>query len=206
MKSEVVCVNNKNLSVVTFEMQFEKFKEAWSQGMTSLVAACVVFVETIDAIPDGRKLFVEALPEIPHGMWNRFESVGRGHLHPKLFFETGASYGKLIQYPISEQKKAIERGVDVLSADGTTLIIQIKNLTPEQTKQVFDYNHVRSIPEQKAWIESCKSEELSAARRAKRPKPITHRYDAKSKELVVLQPCTFSLREIVKMLREAGAI
>jgi len=131
----------------------QEFRSLIIQGYECLVKACKVYVQAITKDPSMRETFFEMNPEIPAAAWRRYEMVGRGALHPKLLTASTQAGRLLANCAYSEQEAYIEKPVEVLLPGGDTLRVELRNLTPEQTKQVFARDHVRSLGEQRAYIE-----------------------------------------------------
>ncbi len=145
-------MSNVTVSVV------EEFKQAWFSGMESLLKACQIYVKAIDGNADAKEEFSAAMPKISHSTWSLIENVGRGYIYHGLLFDTSTASGKIIKLPFSEQQKAYESGIEVLTDDGDTLKVKTEDLTPSLQRQVFAKNYIRNISAQKAYIESKKIE------------------------------------------------
>lgn len=84
----------------------------------------------------------------------RMERIGRGEIHPKLAFAVSAGHRKLSRCTYSEQSLALERGLEVLAPDFKEhRLIAAEDLSKEQIRQVFVGRRIRSLAEQRTWIE-----------------------------------------------------
>jgi len=137
----------------------EEFRGLFFAGTESLVKACRVYVDAIKDNPERVFEFQDAFKnEVPVGCWAQFEAVGKKCLHPRLLLNGGGKYGgRIRKLPYSLQEQILEGDrFDLLTANGETLKVDIREVQPEQADQLFDYDHIRSLPEQRAFIESRK--------------------------------------------------
>ncbi len=148
----------------------DHFGELMAQGFDKINQACKVYVEAIDSNPELKSNFIKAYPDIPAGVWARYELVGRGGLDYRLLWIGGPGPRMLKKMPISDQKKYIEKPVDLLLSNGDKIKVDIRKLRPKQAKQVFADDHVRDAAEQRAWIEDQNTQSnLKANKDAKQP-------------------------------------
>ena len=61
---------------------------------------------------------------------------------------------KLKNLPYSQQEKFSKNRIEVLTKTKDILKVEVSSLTKEQVKQVFADDHVRTLAEQRAYIES----------------------------------------------------
>ena len=137
-----------------------EFKEAFNIGITSIEKAAKIYVNALDADVNAYNTFRESFDgEIPASAWTKFENVGRGFMHSKLLIGAGGRHSnKIAKLPMSEQKLMFDGKVDLLLQDGDTIKVDAKTLRPSDAKQLFANNHIRSLSEQKTYIESIKAE------------------------------------------------
>jgi hypothetical protein len=132
----------------------------------------------------------------------KFEQLGRKQLLPDLLVLDYPAVRHITKLPYSEQKRIVNGSVEVLVSSNKgldTLRIAPDNLTPQQCRQVFDGNTVRSVPGQRAYLESRKQDErvkLSAVESIKLP------YQVKGKRVVFTKPCEMSARELAQILAQ----
>jgi hypothetical protein len=133
----------------------------------------------------------------------KFEQLGRKQIVPDLLVLDYPAVRHITKLPYSEQKRLVGGTVELLvtSSKGglDTLRVAPENLTPQQCRQVFDGNTVRSVPGQRAYIESRKQDErvkLSAVESIKLP------YQVKGKRVVFTKPCEMSARELAQILAQ----
>jgi hypothetical protein len=182
-------------SVQVQNSAIKEFGSLFLKGFECLLKACQLYVQTIDKDPDSVYGFQEAYPDIPSSAWRRFEAVGRGSLHVKLLTNLTVGAKKLERCSFIEQSKYIENPVDVLLTDGDVLKVDIHNLQPSQVKQVFAKDHVRSKSEQKAYIESIKSNRSLDTIRKARVQP----YEIVKGKLIV-GDLSFTRSDLIKIL------
>lgn len=91
---------------------------------------------------------------IPREHLFRLERFGRGQLHPKLLFPVGLAERQLAQLTLSEQARALDRGVEVLDADDGSepRLIPVAELSRQQIRTVFCRGRIRTLAEQRTWL------------------------------------------------------
>ena len=135
----------------------KNFKEFMQDGFNKIIEACKLYATIIDQSEESAEIFRKRLPEIPEGAWKRYELVGRGMLHPKLFaWRNCPGVQRLEKLSLADQEKYSRENFNVLLSNNDTMLISVHNLTHDQSRQVMNDNHVRSIPEQRAYLEDLK--------------------------------------------------
>ena len=165
----------------------KKFKSTFKLGMESIHEACQMYVAMIDSDRQAIEKIQSECSEFPTSIWTELERIGRGTLDHRLLWAGGASQSYLKRVPISDQRRALDQGVEVLNSDGSHLVVKPENLTVQQRKQVFNgtsVTTVRTIPAQRAWIESQKPS---------KPLPCFAWIDGK---LHVYKPCILTAEEV----------
>lgn len=183
----------------------EQFGKLINNGTESLAQACHLYVQAIDKDVELQAVFFETYPEIPRSAWRRFEAVGRGNLHPKLLTSFSYVTRRLERCSFSEQTKYIEQPLDVLLANANhdVLKISLYNLSTSQIKQVFSKdNHVRDVPEQRAYIEALKLEDAKINARLERASRPVVPYRIMRDRLVVISECSFSKEDLLHIIIE----
>ena len=176
--------------------QIKAFKELFSEGIKKINEACRLYVQAIDANPAAKDQFMKEFPQIPEQAWNRFESVGRGLLYPELVYTSGALYSRISRFPVSQQKAISDNGVEVLCAGGDSFITKIENLTPEQVQQVFTKDGIRTLAQQKAYIESKKLKETVKTTTFQRG------YVVQGKKVIITEPLELTAKDLARLLSE----
>jgi len=138
-----------------------EFKKAFSGAIEGIVKAAEIYVAAIDEDPEIKTQFIsECSGFIPAGAWAEFEAVGRKWKHPKLLLGGGGAHSSLLKLlPYSDQEKLFSgERVDVLTATGDVLKVDINSATSDQAALLIDKTNrrIRDIPAQKAYLESVK--------------------------------------------------
>ena len=139
-----------------FESAVNEAKTAFMEGVNGLFKFAQIYAKTITEYPESKKAFKEAIPQLSGAAWSQVEKVGNGAMNPNLLIDT--SYGAQVVkgLPIAEQDIACYEGIEVLTADGSCLKVTPSRMTPEQSRIAIAKDHIRDIPEQKAFIETLK--------------------------------------------------
>jgi hypothetical protein len=182
--------------------QVEQFGKLINNGVESLTQACKLYVQTIDKDIELQAVFFETYPEIPHTAWRRFEAVGRGNLHPKLLINFNCAARRLERCSFSEQTQYVEKPFNVLLNNSDTLPVSLYNLTPGQIRQVFAKDHVRNIPEQRAYLEDLKTDDAVANALAESRRHPVKAYRVIRGRLIVMSECSFSKEDLLHIIIE----
>ena len=160
------------------------------------IGASIVLI--IDKSPEGRKTLQKHLPELNSVMVRKFEAVGRGTMHPLLGPGSPFNYSmKVGSMPMDAQKNLVEGGKILLLTDTGNLRVGLAEMQPLQVKQLFAADHIRTLPEQRAYIEA----DRYKANKKKRPSPLVENYRIKNHKLEILAaPCEISYLELLKIL------
>ena len=158
-------MNNK-LEITTSELNagIQEFSKLYTQGVKSWVAAGKILVSLVDADPNVYQWIIEGHPHINSQILAKFEQMGRGMLNPHLLLGGGGSL-RLAKMPMSVQERYIDEPVPMVvhTPSGTDiLLIKVKDMTADQSRQAFADGHVRTEGEQKAWL-------IDSASKAARP-------------------------------------
>ena len=175
----------------------DRFVTVLQQGYSNIEEAARIYVETIDSAPDSKQKFMERLPSFPSGLWLTLEGIGRKVIDSRLLFSGGSIVGKLRRLPFSEQKKTLDDGVQLLTAERDAILVKLEHMDSDQLDQVFAKDHVRSLGEQRAWLES-RSEDRVDPQQAESP------YAIKRGCLVVYKPTRIPRNELARLLYECG--
>jgi len=130
--------------------------EGLTQARTDIFNTCQKYVKLIDEHPEAKNYFIQNC-SLRTADLLQMERVGRGKLHPELADKSGVGYQKLRSCVYSDQAKYISEPVEVLLCNGDVLKVSVADLTKEQANQVFNYDKIRDIAAQKAFLESVKS-------------------------------------------------
>ena len=142
---------SKENSILVLKTAIENGIEAWQkagESVVSLVDDHKMSLDEIEAMANCEIITVNVLAQ--------FERIGRRQVMPKLLVLDFPASKYLQRLPFSEQHRLIEGSVDllVIRDSGTdTLMVKCRDLTPDQCKQVFSRNEVRSLSAQRAFME-----------------------------------------------------
>jgi|APGre2960657404_1045060.scaffolds.fasta_scaffold42384_3 hypothetical protein len=157
-----------------------------------MLAACALVVELIDArgwaVAD-----VAEKAQIPPVFARNLERVGRKHLMPELVWGETPGRRRLARMPLAEQARLMGEPLPVATVKGDVLQVGLDSLTPELCRQVFDGPRVRSLGEQRAWLEV----------ESRKVKPVgVADYEVVGRQLVVHSPCKMTRAQIARALAE----
>lgn len=179
--------------------EMDEFASLVMQGIEAWVRAGEIVARCIDEDEGWVDSVCECHPEFTPDIIRRFEQIGRKVVHPRLFISDSPGCRKLRRLAYSIQEKVISSGVDLLVKNGgqwDTIHAEVTGLTPDQAKQVFAHDHVRSEGEQRLWIENDAT--FKTMPQVKTGEPFTVR----GKRLLVTEPCEFSLSELIKLISQ----
>lgn len=138
--------------------RIDDFRNALTAGIEGIVRAAEIYVAAIDEDPSNADKFRDAFSDwIPSAAWKNFEAVGRKLMHPRLLMGGMADrkkYAIVKRLPYSVQER-IFRGerFKLLTAKGDTLNVDLMEATAEQVEQICGGGAVKSLGEQRAWLE-----------------------------------------------------
>jgi len=144
----------------------DRFYALVGEGIESIKKAAKIYVDCIDKFPESRGLFAERRREYGTMTWSMIESIGRGSMNPRFLVDRSAGYARLRCCQRSEQDYYVENPAEVVVAGGDVMKIMVSEMTRDQLRQVFAHDHVRSLPEQRAWLEQERAAERAIAERA----------------------------------------
>ena len=138
----------------------KQFKSSLLAGIDEIVKAAKIYVKAIDEDPSNQKLFMDEFKDtIPLAAWYGFEAVGRGAMHPKLLLGGGRNSNKIKQLPFSIQKQIFDGyKFDLLLPDGDSMKVNLLEVSPLQAEQLVNNNNIRSLGEQRAYLEEQKKQ------------------------------------------------
>jgi len=143
-----------------------RFVELFTAGINSWMEAGHLIAQRTQRDPEFFDTFERECPDIPVEVLRRFEQIGQRLIYPNLLVLDCAAAKRLIKLPYALQEKHYKEPVEVLvHADGKweTLLIDIRNLAPDQARQVFSSDGIRSPGAQRAYIESAATGKHSPA-------------------------------------------
>lgn len=141
---------------------------------------------------------------VPTLILRRLERVGRQRMHPSLYLGEKGYSEAVARLPYSTQVHLLDEGgsVDVLVGGGDVLQVKVEALQPIQIKQVFGDDKIRTVPEQRAWVESQKTlARINQTDASKTNVP----YEVIGKKLTVHTPMSFSLKTLERIVAQMKA-
>ena len=125
-------------------------------GLNMWVKAGEMLVEMIDNDPNAIKRICKANPKLTKPMLNKFEKIGRKVYDPRLLLRNCAGYTKARRLPYSAQQDILKNKVKVaVSANSSDhRLVDVGEMTPEETRIAFTNEGVRSITEQRSFLKS----------------------------------------------------
>lgn len=84
--------------------------------------------------------------------FNRLVQIGHHQMLPQLFAPDNPGERALAKCPMELQSEYVSNRVELAVGDGDSLFVKISDLTPSQAKQLFDYDTIRDLPAQRAWL------------------------------------------------------
>jgi hypothetical protein len=166
--------------------------------------AAELYVKTVDVFPESRQAFAEAVPAFRAAEWRMIEAIGRKTIQPKMLYgqrrdlETA---DKIAHLPVADQKKIVDTGVKVLAADGTHIMATVERMTPLQKKMVLANGRVRTLSEQKAWLETEKIKEAEAVKKNHHISMLDD-YVVERGVVKFLKPRSYTVAELLKIMME----
>ena len=145
----------------------EEFGALIRQIGAGLEAAGKMLVEMLALDPQAKKKIRDRFPEISNSMLNQLEAVGRGQMHPRLALTANPGFQRLRGLPYSDQERLLSEPVELLvehEGEIDVLLVQVADLTPDQARQVFAQDCVRSQGAQRAWLEDQREKALVSKR------------------------------------------
>jgi len=153
--------------IISTEDSIKKFQECFLQGMFKIVEACKIYVAAIDANPKAKEDYAARFPSITAGAWKRYEMIGRGQILPEIATNPIRFSDRAIEsFPVSDQKRLIEDQIEVITLSGDHIKVSYANMTDEQKRIAFAKDHIRTLPEQKAFLEKERALSMKAIKKA----------------------------------------
>lgn len=137
-------------------MMIDEFLQNFRKGVESWVKAGEVLLKLVDDDPHVYDAILKKEPLLNARILSRMEDMGRRTLHPMLALGGSAGCRALAKLPMSQQERYLKESVPLVvhtpKGDTDVLLVKVQDLTPEQVKQVFDRDRIRTQGEQKAQL------------------------------------------------------
>jgi len=182
--------------------KIEEFKSALTDGISGIVRAAKIYVSAIDEDSSNSEKFQNELKDfVPSSAWAQFEAVGRKWMHPRLLLGGVHDFKKsriIKRLPYSTQEQIFEhKRFKLLTSTGDTLSADVLECTPEQCEQLFNGDSIRSLGEQRAYIESkASSEPLAKSEIEVMP------YTISDNRITFRRGCVMNRAELKRVLQE----
>jgi len=144
----------------TMDALILEFRTKFLKGMSAIEDAAKIYVKALDLDPAAGAAFAESVPEVPPTAWSGFEAVGRGSLDQRVLYAKTGLANRLCRIPLSQQRLALDDGVDFRTSTGATLHIKLVEATADQLDQVIGASRIRTIGEQRLHLESKNSKKF----------------------------------------------
>lgn len=131
-----------------------QFAAAMQQSVNFYSEAARIYVVGIDRDPLWADYLCSQVPGLSKRFLAQLEQVGRGQIDARIMSDQCPYYQRLVRMPLSEQRRAVDGPLELLVRDGDTLLVRTAQLMPSQAKQLFAQDHIRSLAEQRAWLEA----------------------------------------------------
>lgn len=176
----------------------QKIAELITGGISMWVEAGQLIAKEIDESDEFLDLICSAVPGFTPELVMRFYALGKKQIHPELLIAEGPGPKALLKLPYAIQEKYLSSSVDVLIRNGKdwdTLKVNIRNLTPDQARQVFSKDSVRSVQSQRAFIESANVKKFN-------PSADVESYKIIGKRVTIRRDVTLTAKDLANILAE----
>ena len=143
------------MTITQQNMKIREFTDLCQKGIDAWTKAGEIIVELVESDPTAFDKIIEFNPNIDAGILGKFEMIGRKVLHPHLLINDSPGFIGLAQMPFSVQERFLNEPIALIieTDSGTdTLMVDAKNMTRAQSRQVFGKGRIRTEGEQKAWL------------------------------------------------------
>jgi hypothetical protein len=156
-----------------------------------ILTLAVDFVSAIEATPDIAQELIEK--GINREFLHRLEKFGRGQIDSRLVFSSDSITKRLAVLPPSSQKAVLDKGVEILDADETTVRnIPVFELSREQMLQAFTSSGMRSIAQQRTFLRDP----------SRTAKPAAAQYKVHKDYVHIMQPGKYTRTLILQWLSQ----
>jgi hypothetical protein len=183
------------------ESTIQKLKDAIQAGIDSWVNAGQCLVELLDhhgmSIQDiVREINSQVVNE---NVLSQFERIGRGQVIPSLLVSSFPAAKAIQKLPMSEQKRCMEKGVEVViirNGNADILNVMPDALEKDQVSQVFTKTGLRSAAAQRLYIEELASEKEATEKVRKLP------WIIKGNKIYFREGCELSRHDVTMLLTQ----
>lgn len=176
-----------------------EFEEAYRNFGRDLNELGRRLVEIADNVPNGLVRLRERLPYLSPYAINTILKIGRGAILDSLALSESPGVAALRKCDIADQKRYVSETVQVLIREnGTTthLCVSVFDLTKPQADQVFGRGLIRSLEQQRQWLESRAPKIKNVA--------IDQPYSVRRGKIVFHSPCELTLHQLMMLVAQAA--
>jgi hypothetical protein len=191
------------MNEATAKSKINEFKDALQCGIDGIIRASEIYVKAIDEDPSVQSQFWLDLGDVvPISAWKQFEAIGRKWVHPRLLF--GGVSSKVLMAEMRRAPYSVQARVfngdrfDLLLDNGRTLRVSPLEATYSQVQQLFHGGAIRSISEQKAFLEERRAKAVS--RLAFDPEPMP--YTITKGKVLFRRDTEMTKRELIRIIEE----
>lgn len=169
------------------------------QGKQCWIDAGKLLAKAVEEIPGFTKKLIEARPELTESFIRKMIDLGHGSLHPELLIASSSGERRLARLSYSWQEKYVASPVELLIKKGDefdTLLVPVRDLTPEQCNQVFDDSGVRTAAQQRVHIENYQAKKSEPKKMSVGP------YRVVNDKIVMMELVTLTRKDLLRMLTE----
>lgn len=166
------------------------------RGMEAWKSAGRIVADLVDRDADVIDRIVQLSPMLTKGILRSLERIGRDELVPELLLKNGLAYAKLRELPVQTQRRLLREPIPLLIETKTgvdTLNVTLDALSPQQVRQVFSHDGVRTPAEQRAWM-------VRNVRPMDYPEAERLPYEIHAKTVTFVRPCKLSKSDIAAIL------
>jgi len=180
----------------------DEFLEAVSVSGDSLARAGQILVRAVESDPLAKDKLMERHPCLTLDLIEVFEKIGRRQLYHRCCMSNRPGISALRACNYSDQVRFFEEPIPLLLVNGKDdtdhILVSAHTMNSDQVRQVFRKGHIRTLGEQRAYIESQK------------PKPVqvvsNSYYTVLRKGRVKIHgACTLDAQELLRLAAEAVA-
>lgn len=138
-----------------------EFSSLINQGITSWTKAGDLLVELEHQMGEDALMAVTArCPGLSYDALQLFLRIGRREIHPMLTLNTSVANEYIAALPYEQQEMILKEGAVLLEEDGERTIVPADTLTSRQCEQLFDNNTLRTIRQQRLWLDAQEKERV----------------------------------------------
>jgi hypothetical protein len=156
-----------------------------------------ILVEMIDRDALAKEKLLEAFPDLSSEILDTFERIGRKQLYHRLCLTDGPGVRALRRCPYSDQVRFASEGVPILLLGGSAgdfLKVSVFEMDSEYAKQAFGNSKVRSLAEQRVFLERSRSKPRAIE--------ISEPYTLAKGKITFHEPVTLTAQDMARLLAQ----